>query len=61
MSVYKKNVNFIQITYIKLIYRILSINNVISTKSRKPIVFRDFVNQHQFSAFLLSSFHDKAK
>ena len=29
--------------------------------SRKPIVFRDFVNQRQFGAFLLGLFHDKAK
>ena len=29
--------------------------------SRKPIVFRDFVNQRQFGAYLLSLFHDKAK
>ena len=28
---------------------------------RKPIVFRDFVNQRQFGAFLLGLFHDKAK
>ena len=45
----------------KLIYKILSINNVIGTKSRKPIVFRDFVNQRQFGAFLFHLFHDKAK
>jgi len=29
--------------------------------SRKPIVFREFVNQRQFGAFLLGLFHDKAK
>ena len=29
--------------------------------SRKPIVFRDFVNQRQFGAYLLYLFHDKAK
>lgn len=29
--------------------------------SRKPIVFRDFVNQRQFGAFLFYLFHDKAK
>ncbi len=28
---------------------------------RKPIVFRDFVNQRQFGAFLFYLFHDKAK
>ena len=28
---------------------------------RQPIVFREFVNQRQFGAFLLGSFHDKAK
>ena len=28
---------------------------------RKPIVFREFVNQRQSGAFLLGSFHDKAK
>jgi hypothetical protein len=28
--------------------------------SRKPIVFRDFVNQRQFGAFLFYLFHDKA-
>ncbi len=36
-------------------------NNAIGTKSRKPIVFRDFVNQRQFGAFLFYLFHDKAK
>lgn len=29
--------------------------------SRKPIVFREIVNQRQFGAFLLGLFHDKAK
>ena len=29
--------------------------------SRKPIVFREFVNQRQFGAFLFHLFHDKAK
>lgn len=29
--------------------------------SRQPIVFRDFVNQRQFGAFLFHLFHDKAK
>lgn len=29
--------------------------------SRQPIVFRDFVNQRQFGAFLFYLFHDKAK
>jgi hypothetical protein len=29
--------------------------------SRKPIVFRDFVNQRQLGAYLLCLFHDKAK
>ena len=42
MSVYKKNINFIYVTQIKLIYKILSINNVISTNSRKPIVSHRF-------------------
>lgn len=28
--------------------------------SRQPIVFREFVNQRQFGAFLLGLFHDKA-
>ena len=29
--------------------------------SRKPIVFRDFVNQRQFGSILFHLFHDKAK
>ena len=28
---------------------------------RQPIVFRDFVNQRQFGAFLFHLFHYKAK
>ena len=45
--------------FVEFCYNKASITYV--TTPRKPIVFREFVNQRQFGAFLLGLFHDKAK
>ena len=45
--------------FVEFCYNKASITYV--TIPRQPIVFRDFVNQRQFGAFLFRLFHDKAK